>query len=78
MESESFSGWIRSQNDLWIYCSNITEFHFLDLEFANPTNVVLVQIVHPAQPQLLDLEPLSGGPVRVHFEIPLRVERIDR
>jgi len=27
---------------------------------------------------VLDLAPLSGGPVRVHFEIPLRAERIDR
>jgi hypothetical protein len=78
MESESFSRWIRGQNNLWIYCSNITQFHFFELEFANPTNVVLVQIIHPAQPQLLDLAPLSGGPVRVRFEIPLRAERIDR
>jgi hypothetical protein len=78
MESESFSQWIREQNNLWIYCSNITQFHFFDLEFADPTNVVLVQIIHPAQPQLLDLAPLSGGPVRVYFEIPLRAERIDR
>jgi hypothetical protein len=78
MESESFSQWIREQNNLWIYCSNITQFHFFELEFANPTNVVLLQIIHPAQPQLLDLAPLSGGPVRVHFEIPLTAERIDR
>ena len=40
MESESFSRWIREQNNLWIYCSNITQFHFFDLEFADPTNVV--------------------------------------
>jgi hypothetical protein len=78
MESESFSRWIREQNNLWIYCSNITQFHFFDLEFADPTNVVLLQIIHPGQPQLLDLAPLSGGPVRVHFEIPLRAERIER
>ena len=78
MESESFSRWIREQNNLWIYASNITQFHFFDLEFADPTNVVVVQIIHPAQPQLLDLAPLCGGPVKVHFEIPLRAERIDR
>jgi hypothetical protein len=78
MESESFSEWIRSQNNLWIYASNITQFHFFDLEFSNPTNVVLVQIIHPNQPQLVDLAPISGGPVKVKFEIPLRAERIDR
>jgi hypothetical protein len=78
MESASFSEWIREQNNLWMYCSNITEFHFFDLEFANPTNVVLVQIIHPAQAQLLDLAPICGGPVRVYFEIPLKAERIDR
>jgi hypothetical protein len=78
MESEGFSEWIRGQNNLWIYCSNITQFHYFDLEFSNPTNVVLLQIIHPGQLQLLDLEPLSGGPVKVKFEIPLKVERMDR
>ena len=77
MESDSFSKWIRRQNNLWIYASNITQFHFFDLEFANPTNVVVLQIIHPEQPQLLDLAPLSGGPVRVKFEIPLRAGRIN-
>jgi hypothetical protein len=77
MESEGFSEWIRNQNNLWIYASNITQFHYFDLDFANPTNVVVVQIIHPEQPQLLDLAPLSGGAVRVKFEIPLRVERLD-
>lgn len=78
MESESFSGWIREQNNLWIYASNITQFHFFDLEFADPTNVVVLQIIHPEQPQLLDLAPLSGGPVKVKFEIPLKAERMYR
>ncbi|MCM3905992.1 MAG: hypothetical protein ND866_30275 [Pyrinomonadaceae bacterium] len=77
MESESFSEWIREQNNLWIYASNITQFHYFDLEFADPTNVVVVQIIHPEQPQLLDLASLGGGPVRVKFEIPLRAARID-
>jgi hypothetical protein len=78
MEGESFSEWIRGQNNLWIYASNITQFHYFDLEFANPTNVVLVQIIHPGQPQLLDLSPVSGGSVKVKFEIPLRAVRIDQ
>jgi hypothetical protein len=78
MESEGFSEWIRNQNNLWIYASNITQFHYFDLEFADPTNVVVVQIIHPEQPQLLDLAPISGGPVRVKFEIPLRAERLDK
>jgi hypothetical protein len=76
MESDSFSKWIREQNNLWMYCSNITQFHYFDLEFANPTNVVVVQIIHPNQSELLDLSPMSGGPVRVKFEIPLRAERL--
>jgi hypothetical protein len=76
MESESFSAWIRRQNNLWIYASNITQFHYFDLELEDPTNVVFVQIIHPEQPQLLDLAPLSGGPVKVRCEIPLRAERI--
>ena len=78
MESESFSNWIRSQNNLWIYSSNITEFHWFDLDFANPTNVVVVQIIFPGlRAEVLDLAPLSGGPVKVHFRIPLEAEKID-
>ena len=75
MESDGFRNWIREQNNLWIYCSNITEFHYFDLEFADPKNVVVLQIIFPGQVQLLDLAPLSGGPVQVKFEIPLRAER---
>lgn len=78
MESYSFRGSIRRQNNLWIYSSNITEFHYFDLEFADPTNVVLLQIIYPGQaPQILDLAPLSGGPVKVKFEIPLKAERLE-
>ena len=77
MESEGFREWIRNQHNLWIYCSNITEFHFFELEFADPSNVVLVQIIYPGQRQLLDLAPLGGGPVKVKFEIPLQAERIE-
>jgi hypothetical protein len=78
MESGSFREWIRGQNNLWIYCSNITEFHYFDLDFADPTNVTLVQIIFPGKLQLLDLAPISGGPVKVNFEIPLRAERRDQ
>jgi hypothetical protein len=77
MESDGFRNWIRDQNNLWIYASNITEFHFFDLEFANPTNVVLLQIIFPGDVQLLDLAPLAGGPVKVNFHIPLKAERSD-
>ena len=78
MESGSFRDWIRGQNNLWIYCSNITEFHYFDLEFDDPANVVLLQIIFPCKPQLLDLAPLGGGRVKVKFEIPLTAERIDQ
>jgi len=76
MESDNFRNWIREQNNLWIYASNITEFHFFDLEFANPTNVVLLQIIFPGDVQLLDLAPLAGGPVKVDFHIPLKAESL--
>ena len=77
MESEGFREWIREQNNLWIYCSNITEFHYFDLEFANPTNVVVVQIIYPGHLQILDLASLGGGPVKVNFHIPLKAEKIN-
>jgi hypothetical protein len=79
MESHGFREWIRGQGNLWIYSSNITEFHYFDLEFSNPTNVVVVQIIYPGHsPEVLDLAPLAGGPVKVKFEIPLRAERMDK
>jgi hypothetical protein len=78
MESDSFREWIRGRNNLWIYASNITEFHYFDLEFADTSNTVVLQIIFPCQPQLLDLAPLGGGPVEVKFEIPLRAERIEQ
>ena len=78
MESEGFASWIRNQNNLWIYASNITEFHYFDLEFADPSNVAVVQIIYPGlKAQVLDLASLSGGPAKVHFRIPLEAERID-
>jgi hypothetical protein len=77
MESGSFREWIHDQINLWIYCSNITEFHYFDLDFADPANVVLLQIIFPGQTQVLDLAPMGGGPVKVRFEIPLRAERIN-
>jgi hypothetical protein len=77
MEGGNFRKWMRDQTDLWVYCSNITEFHYFDLDFANPTNVVLMQIIFPAQTQILDLAPLGGGPVKVRFEIPLKAERMN-
>ena len=76
MESDNFRSWIRLQNNLWIYSSNITEFHYFDLEFADTKNVVLAQIIFPGQLQLLDLAALAGGEVRVKYEIPLRAARI--
>jgi hypothetical protein len=77
MESGSFREWIRSQTNLWVYCSNITEFHYFDLDFADPANVVLLQIIFPGQTQILDLAPLGGGPVKVRCEIPLKAGRVD-
>lgn len=76
MESGNFREWIRGQRDLWVYGSNITEFHYFDLDFADPANVVLLQIIFPGQTQILDLAPLGGGPVKVKFEIPLEAERM--
>jgi len=76
MEGDSFREWIHDQNNLWIYCSNITEFHYFDLQFSNPSNVVLLQIIYPGQTQLLDLALLSEGPIKVKFEIPLTAERM--
>jgi hypothetical protein len=76
MESDNFRSWIREQNNLWIYSSNITEFHYFDLDFADTSNVVLLQIIFPGNVQLMDLASLAGGPVKVNYEIPLRAERV--
>jgi 2-iminobutanoate/2-iminopropanoate deaminase len=74
MESDSFREFIRGNKNIWIYASNITEFHYFDLDFEHPDNAVVLQIIHPEQPQLLDLAPHAGSPVKVKFEIPLKAE----
>lgn len=73
MESDEFREMIRSQNNTWIYASNITEFHYFDLDFDDPSNCVVSQIIFPGNLQLLDLAPYAPGPINVKFEIPLRV-----
>lgn len=76
MESESFSKMINENGNLWIYASNITQFHFFELEVQDPSNMVVVQIIHPEQPQLLDLGTFGKNPVKVNFHIPLSAELI--
>jgi len=73
MEGASFKEIIRSQSHHWIYASNITQFHFFELEILEPSNVVLLQI-HHEDAQLLDLADYAGQPVRVKFEYPIRIE----
>ncbi len=65
MESEGFRSGSANRTISGFTASNITEFHFFDLEFADPTNVVLLQIIFPGQVQLLDLAPLGGGPSKL-------------
>lgn len=76
MESPDFRAWLRRQENCWIYCSNIAEFVYFDIEFDKPTNVVLLAIIFPQQTDLLDLAPLNGGPVKVGIRIPLTAERL--
>jgi len=75
MEGENFKEMIRSKTHHWIYASNITQFHFFELEMLKPSNVVLLQI-HHEDAQLLDLAEYAGNPVRVKFEYPITVETI--
>lgn len=75
MEGENFKEMIRSNSHHWIYASNITQFHFFELEILEPSNVVLLQI-HHEDAQLLDLAEYSGKPVCVKFEYPITVESI--
>ena len=77
MESESFAEMIRNQGNTWVYASNITEFHYFDLEINDPSNVVVLQIIFPGKPQLVDLAQYGKNPVRVNFQIPVKVERIN-
>ncbi|NQZ12620.1 MAG: hypothetical protein HRT35_36170 [Algicola sp.] len=77
MESASFSQYIKQQNNLWIYASNITQFHFFNLELDDPSNVVILQIIHPEKPQLLDLAPMGGKPVKLNVEIPLSAQYLN-
>lgn len=76
MESESFRAWARPQQNLWFYCSNIAQFHFFDIDFDDPRNVLLLAIIFPEQVDFLDLAPMAGGPVRAQVRIPMRAVRL--
>ena len=76
MESQSFSDMIRNLDNACIYASNITQFHYFDLIFENPSNCVMLQIIHPEQPHILDLAEYAGKQVKVKFKIPLEAEVI--
>lgn len=76
MESASFADVIRRERNLYCYLSNITEFHWFDLDLDDPANAVFVQIIYPGNPQLLDLAALGGAPTKVHFRIPMWAEHV--
>ncbi len=75
IEGENFKELISSKTQHWIYASNITQFHFFDLEILEPSNVVLLQI-HHEDAQLLDLAEYADNAIRVKFEYPIRIETI--
>jgi len=70
--SASFGEFIRHEENLWMYCTNIVEFTFGGLRFDHPANVAIVSVVYPGQVELLDLAPFGDRPVQVQFEIPLK------
>lgn len=74
MESESFGAMIRAQSNLWIYGSNIAEFHYFDLTIDDPRNTVAVQIIFPGNLEILDLAGYAGKPVKLRWQIPLVAE----
>ena len=76
MESDSFRAWVRRQQNLWFYCSNIAQFHYFDIDFDDPRNVLLLAIIYPEKVDILDLDPLAGGPARAKVQIPMRAERL--
>ena len=75
MEGENFKELIRSGSNNWIYASNITQFHFFQLEVLEPSNVVVLQIDRE-ETQLVDLAEYAGKPVRIKFEIPITIEHL--
>jgi SAM-dependent methyltransferase len=72
LDSDSFTGFIRETENVWMFCSNIVEFTFGGMRFDHPSNAVLVSIVYPGQIELLDLAPFRDRPVEVRLEIPLK------
>ena len=48
---------------------------YFDLDIEKSSNAVILQIIFPNEPQLLDLSIFDGAPVNVKFEIPLTAVR---
>jgi hypothetical protein len=74
MHSEGFKEFVASEENLWIYCSNIFLFVFFDLTFRFPRNAVLFASYFE-ETEMLDLgTEAKSAPVTVHCRLPMVVE----
>ena len=74
MHAQSFKDFVADREDLWIYCSNVFEFVFLDLTFRFPANAALFASYFD-RTEMLDLAPAGSGLVTVHCRLPMEIER---
>lgn len=72
MDAQSFKDFVASQENLWIYCSNIFLFTFFDLTFRFPRNAAMFACYFE-ETDMLDLGAAGNDPVTVHCRIPMAV-----
>lgn len=74
MQSPGFFDFVANHENLWLFCSNVFLFVFLDLRFRYPENAVLFASYFD-ETEMLDLGGMGGGPVTAHCRIPMSVSR---
>ena len=74
MQSQNFLDFVANHKNLWLFCSNVFLFRFLDLHFQYPQNAVLFATYFEAT-EMLDLAGRGSGPLTVRCRIPMSLAR---
>ena len=72
MHTQGFKNFVASQENLWMFCSNIFIFAFFDLTFRFPQNAALFASYFE-KTDMLDLGAAGRAPVTVNCRIPMAV-----
>jgi len=74
MQTPSFVDYVAESRNLWLYCSNVMLFAFIDLRFRYPENAA-VFATYFDETEMLDLGANGPDPLTLHCHLPMSVTR---